>query len=310
MKKLSKLDLLSLKNKLPVLDEWEQRSILGGTDDTAGIPYATPEPITGVVVPEPYAVETVPNCPMATSAAPAPTAVAPELTRDGVESDSLQNSCYSTGAIVGTGSVTEYVTSYLESPTVATTPTPVTGCMTDAPILIFVPALTSSDGLLSGWFEETYGDLMEIMGIEDYYEGVTIFSERYQYTDQSTMSRFYASSSDNCVELLSGYFMEPAWDITRSMLEGSDRAIHPGTYEVAPYSSERHQNRYQIQDVPGRSYILIHPGRIPDHTSGCLLPGCSTGEDQINDSRKKFDELNEFIKEYGDEGTRIIIENE
>jgi hypothetical protein len=30
--------------------------------------------------------------------------------------------------------------------------------------------------------------------------------------------------------------------------------------------------------VPDRSHILIHPGNIPRHTRGCLLPGNKVGD--------------------------------
>jgi len=30
---------------------------------------------------------------------------------------------------------------------------------------------------------------------------------------------------------------------------------------------------YEVADVPGRSYIMIHPGNWPENTNGCLLPG-------------------------------------
>ena len=46
-----------------------------------------------------------------------------------------------------------------------------------------------------------------------------------------------------------------------------------GEYMVSPYHSAKFADNYVLEDVPGRSYILIHKGKLPGHTSGCLLSG-------------------------------------
>ncbi|MCZ0924736.1 DUF5675 family protein [Vibrio diabolicus] len=45
-----------------------------------------------------------------------------------------------------------------------------------------------------------------------------------------------------------------------SMTEGSDKRIKAGTYKLLSYSSSRYPNVYELQNVPGRSFILIHAG--------------------------------------------------
>ncbi len=160
-----------------------------------------------------------------------------------------------------------------------------------------------SGGIFAAYWE----NLMDQLGLANNYLGVTIYSERFQYSDSSTISRFYASSSDNCVELVTGYFMEPAWNFSESMLEGSNRAIYPGEYEVIPYSSAKYKDNYKLEDVPGRSSILIHTGNKPSHTKGCLLPGENYSDNWVGNSVDAYNELNSYLKKRGGDGIRIII---
>ena len=160
-------------------------------------------------------------------------------------------------------------------------------------------------------FMNTYmPELSHLFGMDgDTYNGVTIYTERFLCTDNSTISSYTATTTDNCVAMQTGYFMEPAWDLNQSMLEGSDRAIYSGEYNVSPYQSAKFKDNYILEDVPGRSYILIHQGYTPGHTSGCLLPGEFYGNNKMINSSEAYKALNGFLKEYGKDGIRIIINN-
>lgn len=208
-----------------------------------------------------------------------------------------------------TGTVPEPTT------TVPTTVDPyaVTGSMPTATTSMpttTMPAVTGTVPEPTGMFTDFWENFMDQLGITGSYSGVTIYSERFQYSDNSTISKYYASSSDNCVELITGYLMEPAWDPSQSMISGSDRAIHPGEYEVSPYSSAKYKDNYILEDVSGRSYILIHQGNKPSHTEGCLMPGEYYSEDWVGRSGDAYKALNTFLKEYGEDGIRIIIKNQ
>lgn len=43
-------------------------------------------------------------------------------------------------------------------------------------------------------------------------------------------------------------------------------------------ASGKYKRCWHVQDVPGRSGILIHTGNVVRHTLGCLLPGKRYGE--------------------------------
>ena len=73
--------------------------------------------------------------------------------------------------------------------------------------------------------------------------------------------------------------------------------INSGTYEIKyQYSKKYGCNMPFLQDVKGRSGIMIHTGNIPSETQGCLLVGRNKVVGGIIESRKTFDSLNDIIK--------------
>ena len=56
----------------------------------------------------------------------------------------------------------------------------------------------------------------------------------------------------------------------------SDRMVSripAGGYEMVQRYSEKYKRHLHIKNVPGRSFILIHPGNYHWHTKGCILVG-------------------------------------
>lgn len=73
--------------------------------------------------------------------------------------------------------------------------------------------------------------------------------------------------------------------------------IKAGTYEIEyQYSKKYGCNMPFLQDVKGRSGIMIHTGNIPSETQGCLLVGRNRVVGGVIESRKTFDNLNDIIR--------------
>ena len=53
----------------------------------------------------------------------------------------------------------------------------------------------------------------------------------------------------------------------------NESCIPLGNYKVSPRQSARYNKHYHIQDVPGRSFVLIHIGNFNTQTKGCILVG-------------------------------------
>jgi len=75
--------------------------------------------------------------------------------------------------------------------------------------------------------------------------------------------------------------------------------IPVGEYIVNTYSSNKYPNVWELQDVEGRSYILIHSGNIEEHTQGCILVGRKWGflgeNIAVLDSRNTLEKLRSIL---------------
>lgn len=73
------------------------------------------------------------------------------------------------------------------------------------------------------------------------------------------------------------YLLEPGGP--DSTIDGSNRRIPEGEYDLLPYVSKKYPfkdgrySAYMVMDVKGRSLILLHSGSFEFHTTGCGLPG-------------------------------------
>lgn len=79
-------------------------------------------------------------------------------------------------------------------------------------------------------------------------------------------------------------------------LEPSANAAYPttpaGTFPVALLFSPRFgETTPHIQNVPGRSFIEMHPGNDPADTEGCTLVGETETTDWVGSSRVAFKKL-------------------
>jgi hypothetical protein len=84
--------------------------------------------------------------------------------------------------------------------------------------------------------------------------------------------------------------------------------IPKGAYLCNPYSSKKHKDVYQVMDVSGRAYILIHIGNTVKDIEGCILVGSEFGElkgvPAVLESRKAFNRLQSSV---GKESFELVI---
>jgi len=99
---------------------------------------------------------------------------------------------------------------------------------------------------------------------------VTINVRRTKQLGETTLGKLTIEGKNK-----SWFVLEPTGP--DSVEEGSDKRIKAGTYKVVPYSSSKYPDVYELKNVPGRSFILIHAGNYHKDTLGCLMPGKTWG---------------------------------
>lgn len=165
------------------------------------------------------------------------------------------------------------------------------------------------NGALSGAFVHAFNELLHPSS-EAYHEDAndpeknneervgTVRVRRFSESEQSTTGELSVDGED-----VSGYTLEPPGP--SSTTEGSGLRIPAGEYDLVPFNSESHPNVFQVDNVPGRSAILIHIGNYPGDTAGCLLPGTSYGTDAVWSSGQMMNTLRDTLQSY--DRLRIII---
>ena len=122
-------------------------------------------------------------------------------------------------------------------------------------------------------------------------------------TDASTMGKLFLNGEEFCDTL------ELAWkDNQRSI-----SCIPAGEYKVRlrlpRESATRDYIHLLVQDVPNRSYILVHIGNTTADTKGCILVGQSRQQDFVGNSTLAMELLIKEIIHLGGENITLIIKN-
>ncbi len=109
---------------------------------------------------------------------------------------------------------------------------------------------------------------------------------RYAYLRGCTLG--YLSFDD-----FSCYTLEKPWLDNKINVS----AIPDGTYIAKRRHSEKYGHHWILQDVPGRSLILIHIGNYPTDTKGCILVGTYAGDGKpsVWESRITMNKLRELL---------------
>lgn len=93
--------------------------------------------------------------------------------------------------------------------------------------------------------------------------------------------------------------------------EPRQSCIPKGRYTCKPYSSPKYPNVYQVMNVPGRSYILIHSGNYHTDILGCILVGSAhtdingDGYKDVVSSKNTLDKIRSII---GNNEFELVIE--
>lgn len=90
---------------------------------------------------------------------------------------------------------------------------------------------------------------------------------RFQYQDKQVLGQLHVFDGDDKVyECLT---LELPWKNNQRRVS----CIPLGEYEVIEHTSPKFGKCFWVQDVPGRSEILIHKGNFYTDILGCILPG-------------------------------------
>ena len=132
---------------------------------------------------------------------------------------------------------------------------------------------------------------------------------RFQFTDLSTIGRFYVDGKANC------YTLEPKDRHLESLANPEDfkipdkTAIPRGIYKVDRRMSP-HLGKVVpwLLDVPNFTYVYIHWGNKPADTDACILVGDSYTDNWVSDSRATWEKLDMQIEAALDAGDDVTIE--
>ncbi|OED34078.1 hypothetical protein AB832_08225 [Flavobacteriaceae bacterium (ex Bugula neritina AB1)] len=93
----------------------------------------------------------------------------------------------------------------------------------------------------------------------------------------------------------------PFYTIERPWLDNTPfkSCIPEGDYVCKKYTSKRFPDVWEIEDVPGRTHILLHQGNFVEDVVGCIAVGLSVSDDSfmVKDSRLAFDSLRKMLPE-------------
>jgi hypothetical protein len=91
--------------------------------------------------------------------------------------------------------------------------------------------------------------------------------------------------------------LEPSWVLNMNSIS----CAPIGTYQVHKRYSKKYKNHFHLQDVPDRSYMLIHAMNFFNQTEGCIGVGSRfklLNDDQyvdVIDSQVTMDKLNKVM---------------
>lgn len=130
--------------------------------------------------------------------------------------------------------------------------------------------------------------------------------ERYSHEEKQTIGKLYLLRNDGSV-INDWHSLELPWLDNQKYIS----CIPKGVYKARIHVSPKFGKCLWIQDVQGRSEILIHKGNFYDDILGCVLIGLDLGDinkDGIIDVVSSGDAMEELLQELKDvDGIMIDI---
>ena len=126
---------------------------------------------------------------------------------------------------------------------------------------------------------------------------------RDTFSDKSVLGELYLNGERMCDTL------ENPWLDNQQNISCIPAGIYDVRLRLARESASRDYLHLLIQDVPNRSFILIHRGNFPSQTQGCVLVGLGSQQNAVNNSVLAMDLLIKEILNLGGENINLIIKN-
>ena len=126
---------------------------------------------------------------------------------------------------------------------------------------------------------------------------------RDTFSDKSTIGELFLNGERMCDTL------ENPWLDNQKNISCIPAGIYDVRLRLARESATRDYLHLLIQDVPNRSFILIHRGNFPSQTQGCVLVGLGSQQNAVNNSVLAMDLLIKEILNLGGENINLIIKN-
>lgn len=116
--------------------------------------------------------------------------------------------------------------------------------------------------------------------------------ERYDYGKKQTTGNLFVYDNEGKLRLKL-HTLELPWKDNKRRVS----CIPEGEYEVIKHRSPKFKNSFWIQDVEGRSEILIHAGNYHHQILGCILVGTDSrdingdGLPDVTSSRRAIERM-------------------
>ena len=132
---------------------------------------------------------------------------------------------------------------------------------------------------------------------------INLLLVREDFTDKSTIGTLYIQGNRIC-DTLENPYLDNKTNISSIPL-----GEYPVRLRLARESASKDYLHLLIQNIEGRSMVLVHSGNYPRQTKGCVLVGLTRGNNFVKNSKDAMSFLMEEILTLGGENINLIIKN-